>query len=154
MSMQKITQQEMILNSFVEAQKLENILLEKVKEYKTSGFDSQIKALLKQMETMVKNHNQDIKRAQKELNITSTVKKNMSQEPLDMLQDLLKNLVNLQAFYNETVVNIPNPYVRQLFTQMRDDVMRFISLLQIEIESLESKPSIPNNKVLNRPEMS
>ncbi|HHW58387.1 MAG TPA: DUF2383 domain-containing protein [Clostridia bacterium] len=152
--MQKITQQEIILSTFVEAQNLEKILLEKVKEYGKETMDDQIKALLKQIEIMVKNHREDIKKAQKDMHISSIVKKNMSQEPLDMLQDLLKNLVNIQAFYNETIVNITNPYVRQLFTQMRDDVMRFISILQIEIESLESKPSIPNNTVLSRPEMS
>ncbi|ABY95622.1 DUF2383 domain-containing protein [Thermoanaerobacter sp. CM-CNRG TB177] len=152
--MQKITQQEIILSAFVEAQNLEKILLDKVREYGKESVDNQIKALLKQIEIMIKNHKEDIKKAQKTMHINSLVKKNMSQEPLDMLQDLLKNLVNIQAFYNETVVNITNPYVRQLFTQMRDDVMRFISILQMEIESLESKPSIPNNTVLNTPEMS
>ncbi|AIS51437.1 hypothetical protein TKV_c02320 [Thermoanaerobacter kivui] len=152
--MQKITQQEIILSAFVEAQNLEKILLDKVKEYSKEMLDNQTKALLKQIEIMVKNHKEDIIKAQKTMHISSLSKKNMSQEPLDMLQDLLKNLVNIQAFYNESVVNITNPYVRQLFNQMRDDVMRFISLLQINIESMESKPSIPNNTVLNRPEMS
>jgi len=154
MAVQKITQQEIVLSSFVEAKNLEKILLDKVREYGKEVMDNQTKALLKQIEIMVKNHKEDIKKAEKTMHIGSLSKKNMSQEPLDMLQDLLKNLVNIQAFYNESVVTITNPYVRQLFTQMRDDVMRFISILQIEIESLESKPSIPNNTVLNTPEMS
>jgi len=152
--MQKITQQEMILSSFQEAKKLENGLISKIKSSKGAVVDSSIKALLEKMEIMSKNHNKDIEKAEKELNIPLVVKKNVSQDSLDVLQDILKTLINLQAFYNENLVNIPNPYVRQLFTQMRDDVMRFISLLQIEIEALESRPSIPNNKILKKPGMS
>lgn len=149
--MQKITAQEMILSAFMEAKNLENIVLDKVKEYGGEIADSQIKALLKQIEIMSKNHKDRISKAQKTMHIDSLSKKIMSQDPLDMLQDLVKYLINLQTFYNENIVNITNPYVRQLFTEMRDEAMRFVSLVQTNIEGLESKPTNQNNIVLNRP---
>lgn len=149
--MQKITPQEIILSAFIEAKNIEDIVLDKVREYMGEMADNQIKALLKQIEIMAKNHKNKISIAQKTMHIDSLSKKNMSQEPLDMLQDLVKYLINLQAFYNENIVNITNPYVRQLFTEMRDEAMRFISLVQINIEGMESKPTISNNIILNKP---
>lgn len=65
MAVKKTAQQEIILNSFVEAQNLEKILLDKVREYGKEVMDNQTKALLKQIEIMVKNHKEDIKKAEK-----------------------------------------------------------------------------------------
>lgn len=146
--------QELILSAFIEAKNIEDTILDKIKEYNGEIADNQLKALLKQIEIMAKKHKERISTAQKTMHIDSLSKKNMSQEPLDMLQDLVKYLINLQAFYNENIVNITNPYVRQLFTEMRDEVMRFISLVQMNIEGLESKPTNPNNILFNRPKES
>ena len=55
---------------------------------------------------------------------------------LDNLQDALQSEMMLQSTYNKHVVNITNPEIRQLFTQMRDAKMQNITRLQQEIQQL------------------
>lgn len=61
---------------------------------------------------------------------------------VDILKDILEYRVSNQLFYNENLINIRNPGVRQLYTQLRDDEMRAIVKLQQKIEKLEAKPYI------------
>lgn len=42
----------------------------------------------------------------------------------------------LQSMYNKYMMEISNPEVRQLFTQLRDSKMKNISQLQQEIKSM------------------
>lgn len=149
--MQKITQQEMILSAFIDADKLENVINDKSRKYGKDIADNQTQAILKQIEIMTKNHRDKINTAKKTMHIDSLAKKNMSRDILDALQDLIKDLINLQSFYNESLVNITNPYIRENFTLMRDDAMRYISILQQNIESLESKPNMPNSVIFSKP---
>ncbi|SNX53377.1 DUF2383 domain-containing protein [Thermoanaerobacterium sp. RBIITD] len=149
--MQKITPQEMILSAFISAKQSENNIHKKAKEYGKNIADNQVQAVLKQIEIMALNHVDKIVTAQKTTHIDSLTKKNMSQDILDALQDLVKELINQQSFYNENLIKITNPYIRQIFTEMRDEEMRFISILQQNIESLESKPTEPNSVIYTKP---
>jgi len=61
---------------------------------------------------------------------------------VDLLKDILQYRISNQTFYNENLIDIRNPEVRQVFTQMRDDEMRAIVKLQQKIERLEASPGI------------
>ncbi|MCG8540055.1 MAG: hypothetical protein MJA82_08970 [Clostridia bacterium] len=61
---------------------------------------------------------------------------------VDILMDILQYRSSNQLFYNEKLINIRNPEVRQLFSEMREDEMRAIEKLQQKIERLNAKPYI------------
>lgn len=143
--------QEIISSAFKKAKNYESVIHKKAKDYGKNIPDSQVKGVLKQIEITALNHVDKIVAAEKTMRIDSLVKKNMSYDMMDALQDIEKDLINQQMFYNENLINITNPYVRQIFTQMRDDEMRFITIIQQNIESLKSKPTEPNSIVYTTP---
>jgi rubrerythrin len=55
-------------------------------------------------------------------------------EDMDILKDLLEYRIRNQTTYNEHMINVRNPEVRQIFTQLRDDEMRDIVRIQQKIE--------------------
>lgn len=55
---------------------------------------------------------------------------------LDKLQDALQGEIMMQSMYNKHMLDITNPEVRQLFTQMRDAKMQNVTLLQSEIQKI------------------
>lgn len=55
-------------------------------------------------------------------------------EDVDILKDLLEYRISNQITYNEHLINVRNPEVRQVFTQLRDDEMRDIVKIQQKIE--------------------
>ncbi len=55
-------------------------------------------------------------------------------EDLDVLKDILQYRVINQIAYNENLINVRNPEVRSVFTQLRDDEMRDIVKIQQKIE--------------------
>ncbi|MFA7468456.1 MAG: DUF2383 domain-containing protein [Desulfotomaculaceae bacterium] len=55
---------------------------------------------------------------------------------LDKLQDALQDEMMLQSMYNKHMMDITNPEVRQLFTQMRDAKMQNITRLQQEVQQM------------------
>lgn len=55
---------------------------------------------------------------------------------LDKLQDALQLEMMIQSAYNKHMMNITNPEIRQLFTQMRDAKMQNITTLQQEIQQM------------------
>lgn len=57
-------------------------------------------------------------------------------EVIDYLQDSLQNEMMLQSMYNKYMMEISNPEIRQLFTQLRDAKMKNISQLQQEIKNM------------------
>lgn len=61
---------------------------------------------------------------------------------VDMLKDILEYKISNQLFYNDNLIHIVNPEVRQLFSQMRDDEMREIEKLQQKIKRLQAKPYV------------
>lgn len=69
---------------------------------------------------------------------------------VDMLKDLLSYFESSQVLYNENVIEIRNPEARQLFTQLRDDEMRAIGMLQQKIERFESETGIIARMFPNR----
>ncbi|AEF18074.1 MULTISPECIES: hypothetical protein [Thermoanaerobacterium] len=149
--MQNMSPQEIISSTFKKAKNYENVIHKKAKDYGKNIPDSQVKGVLKQIEITALNHVDKIVAAEKTMRIDSLVKKNMSYDMMDALQDIEKDLINQQMFYNENLISITNPYVRQIFTQMRDDEMRFITIIQQNIESLKSKPTEPNSIVYTTP---
>ncbi|WP_432661817.1 DUF2383 domain-containing protein [Wukongibacter baidiensis] len=60
----------------------------------------------------------------------------------DILKDILQYKISSQLFYNENLIHIRNPEVRQLFSEMRDDEMRGIEKLQQKIQRMQAKPYI------------
>ncbi|WP_218059048.1 hypothetical protein [Orenia metallireducens] len=61
---------------------------------------------------------------------------------VDMLKDLLQYRINNQIFYNRNIIDIRNPEVRAVLTQLRDDEMRSIVKLQEKIEKIEAPSGI------------
>lgn len=55
---------------------------------------------------------------------------------LDFLHDSLQDEMMLQSMYNKYMMDISNPEARQLFTQLRDEKMKNISQLQLEIKTM------------------
>lgn len=55
---------------------------------------------------------------------------------LDKLQDTLQDEMMLQSMYNKYMMDIINPEVRQLFTQMRETKMQNVTQLQQEIKQM------------------
>ncbi|KXG73758.1 ferritin family protein [Thermotalea metallivorans] len=55
---------------------------------------------------------------------------------MDFLQDSLQNEMMLQSMYNKYMMEISNPEIRQLFTQLRDAKMQNITQLQQEIKNM------------------
>ncbi|EJO5349374.1 spore coat protein [Clostridium botulinum] len=55
---------------------------------------------------------------------------------MDFLYDSLKDEMMLQSMYNKYMMEISNPEVRQLFTQLRDSKMKNISQLQKDIKTM------------------
>lgn len=55
---------------------------------------------------------------------------------LDKLQDSLQGEMMLQSMYNKHMLDITNPEIRQLFTQMRDAKMQNVTQLQQEIQQM------------------
>jgi len=143
--MKEATQQEMILNAFIELDEIERVILDKIKNIDLNIFNNSTANILTDIEKMAKNHIDKILNAKKVMNINSLIKKNMTQDPIDILQELNKYLIDLQSLYNTNIINITNPYIRELFTELREETMKAISLIQISIVSIESKPVNPNS---------
>lgn len=55
---------------------------------------------------------------------------------MDFLHDSLQDEMMLQSMYNKYMMEISNPEVRQLFTQLRDAKMKNVSQLQQEIKTM------------------
>ncbi|AVQ37940.1 spore coat protein [Clostridium botulinum] len=55
---------------------------------------------------------------------------------MDFLHDSLQDEMMLQSMYNKYMMEISNPEVCQLFTQLRDSKMKNISQLQQEIKTM------------------
>ena len=55
---------------------------------------------------------------------------------IDSLHDSLEDEMMLQSMYNKYMMDISNPEVRQLFTQLRDEKMQAVTQLQQEIKNM------------------
>lgn len=60
---------------------------------------------------------------------------------IDQLQDVLADEMDLQSKYNQHLLNITNPEVRQLFTQLRETKMQHVTELQQQIKNFMQKGS-------------
>jgi len=69
----------------------------------------------------------------------------------DVLRDILQTRISNQVYYNENVITVRNPEVRQIFTQLRDDEMRSIVRLQKKVQRLESPPGIITKILPSKP---
>ena len=61
---------------------------------------------------------------------------------VDFLHDSLQDEMMLQSMYNKYMMEISNPEVRQLFTQLRDTKMQNITQLQQEIKTMMDQGKI------------
>lgn len=59
---------------------------------------------------------------------------------LDKLQDVLESEMTDQMLYNQYMLQITNPEVRQLFTQLRDEHMQHITQLQQHVQQMKKNP--------------
>lgn len=55
-------------------------------------------------------------------------------EELDILKDILQYRIANQLSYNQNMIVARNPEVRSILTQLRDDEMRDIVMLQQKVE--------------------
>lgn len=65
----------------------------------------------------------------------------------DLLYDAMQDKFSSQRFYNDTMLGIINPSVRELFKKFRDEEERHGVVLQREILAIEAKP-FPVNKII------
>ncbi|MFZ5966894.1 MAG: hypothetical protein ACOYVK_06940 [Bacillota bacterium] len=72
-------------------------------------------------------------------------------EDLDILKDILDYRIANQMFYNESIIHITNPEVRQMFVQLRDDETRAVMNLQEKIKRMQTKPNIISKIFPTRP---
>ncbi|HAN10315.1 MAG TPA: hypothetical protein DCP90_06860 [Clostridiales bacterium] len=56
----------------------------------------------------------------------------------DILNDILKDRITNQCYYNECILNNRNPEVRNFFTEARDDETRAIIRLQQKVERIQN----------------
>ena len=63
-------------------------------------------------------------------------------EKIDALKDVLQYRISNEVFYNENLINITNPEIRAVYTQLRDDEMRSIVKLQQLINRYEHPAGI------------
>ena len=61
---------------------------------------------------------------------------------VDIVKDLLHYRITNQLYYNEKIIEVRNPEVRQVLTQLRDDEMRAVVELQQKVERFEASPGI------------
>lgn len=52
---------------------------------------------------------------------------------VDAMKDILQYRISNQIFYNKNIVDLRNPEIRQVFSQIRDDEMRSIVNLEQKI---------------------
>lgn len=60
---------------------------------------------------------------------------------LDKLHDIVETEMADQMLYNKYMVQITNPEVRQLFTQLRDEHMQHVTQLQQQVQHLKKNPN-------------
>lgn len=60
---------------------------------------------------------------------------------LDKLSDIVETEMADQMLYNQYMLQITNPEVRQLFTQLRDEHMQHITQLQKQFLQLKNSPN-------------
>ncbi|HCC08247.1 MAG TPA: hypothetical protein DEP72_08850 [Clostridiales bacterium] len=62
----------------------------------------------------------------------------------DILNDILKDKIINQCFYNESLLENKNPEVRNVFMEARDDETRDIVRLQQKVERIHNNSSSIN----------
>ncbi len=67
----------------------------------------------------------------------------------DLLYDIMQDKFSGQRFYNDAMLGVINPSVRELFKRLRDEEEKHGIILQREILAIESKP-FPVNKIIGR----
>lgn len=65
-----------------------------------------------------------------------------SMKEIDVLKDLLEFKISNQKKYNNDLITIRNPELRDLLTTLRDDELRDIVRLQQKVERLKSNKTI------------
>lgn len=60
---------------------------------------------------------------------------------LDKLHEIVETEIADQMLYNKYMLQITNPEVRQLFTQLRDEHMQHVTQLQQQIQQLKKNPN-------------
>ena len=63
---------------------------------------------------------------------------------LDKLHDIVETEMADQMLYNKYMLQITNPEVRQLFTQLRDEHMQHVTQLQQQVQQLKKNPNDSN----------
>ncbi len=58
----------------------------------------------------------------------------------DLLFDIIQDKLSSQRFYNDSMLGMTNPSVRDLFKKLRDEEESHGIVLQREILAIESKP--------------
>ncbi|MFZ5353792.1 MAG: hypothetical protein ACOZCL_13870 [Bacillota bacterium] len=70
---------------------------------------------------------------------------------LEILKDILDYRIRNQMLYNENLLKVRNPEIRELFAQLRDDETRDIIKLQQKIEKIRVPKSIITKIIPTRP---
>lgn len=69
---------------------------------------------------------------------------------VDIFKDVLQSRISNQVIYNNYLIYIRNPEIRQVYSQFRDDETRAIVMLQQKIQKLETPSGIFSKIFSNR----
>lgn len=144
----KIEDLEYLYLSMKKAMEHENAMISRIKNYKKNIKDDRLGGLLDQCLKVSENHLKMLKRYWDELKIEAITKENISLDTLDQLEEIKNQLNKNEIFYNEAMLNILNPLVRDMMRGFVDDELKLYFHVQEEVENLKSRPKNPTLGVM------
>lgn len=144
----KIEDQEYLYMSMKKAMEHENAMISRIKNYKKNIKDNRLGGILDQCMKVSENHLKMLKKYWDELKIEAITKENISLDTLDQLEEIRNQLNKNETFYNEAMLNILNPLVRNMMRGFVDDDLKLYFHVQEEVENLKSRPKSPTLGVM------
>lgn len=121
----------------------ENAMIVRTKTFKKYIKDKKLVGLLNQCQKVAENHLVILKKYWDELKIEVVTKANMSVDTLDQLEETQKQLRKNEAFYNEAILDVLNPLIRDMLTDFIEDDLKLYFSIREEVIKLKNKPQAP-----------
>ncbi len=136
----KVEDQEYLYLSMKKAMEHEDAMIIRAKSFRKNIKDNRLGGLLDQCQKVSENHIKMLKKYWSELNIEAITKRNMSLDNLDQLEEIQKQLNKNETFYNEAILNILNPLVRDMMRKFIEDELKLYFEVQEEAENIKHMP--------------
>jgi rubrerythrin len=121
----------------------ENAMIVRTKTFKKYIKDKKLVGLLNQCQKVAENHLVILKKYWDELKIEVVTKANMSVDTLDQLEETQKQLRKNEAFYNEAILDVLNPLIRDMLTDFIEDDLKLYFSIREEVIKIKNKPQAP-----------